>query len=97
MGNFFTKMLNTMWEQEAVLYRACNKDLDNRKFLGRPDSGELKALTTDHSLVSGLVQKGIISEGQARHHPQRNLITRCLGGKCSIDLKVDTQRALATL
>ena len=36
-------------------------------------------MTRDHSLVEELVQRGEITEEQAREHPRRNLITRALG------------------
>ncbi|MFL4478091.1 hypothetical protein ACIPUB_07375 [Paeniglutamicibacter sp. ORCA_105] len=41
--------------------------------------GVLTQLTRDHSAVQELIDGGIISEAEARIHPQRNLITRALG------------------
>jgi len=38
-------------------------------------------LTRDHSLVEDLVNRGEITPEQARQHPQKNLITRCLGSE----------------
>ena len=40
----------------------------------------LEQLSVDHSLVQELVDDGMLSAEQARHHPQRNVITRALGG-----------------
>ncbi|GAA1876774.1 hypothetical protein GCM10009715_24390 [Paeniglutamicibacter psychrophenolicus] len=42
-------------------------------------AGVLKQLTRDHSAVQELIDGGIITEAEARIHPQRNLITRALG------------------
>ena len=42
-------------------------------------AGVLTQLTRDHSAVQELIESGIISEAEARIHPQRNLITRALG------------------
>lgn len=36
-------------------------------------------ITKDHSLVESMVERGDITEEEARHHPNRNLITRALG------------------
>lgn len=41
--------------------------------------GVLTQLTRDHSAVQELIDGGIITEAEARIHPQRNLITRALG------------------
>ena len=67
---------------------------DSRAYLWQPQQQNLAALTTDHSLVAGMVQKGIISEKQARLHPQRNMITRCLGSKKTATFEVDKCQGL---
>lgn len=36
-------------------------------------------ITKDHSLVESMVERGDITEEEARRHPNRNLITRALG------------------
>lgn len=36
-------------------------------------------LSRDHSLVQSLVDAGELSAEQARNHPRRNVVTRCLG------------------
>lgn len=51
---------------------------DSRCYLLR--NGEVIARTTDHSYVERLHQQGIISGQQRQSHPQRNYVTRCLGG-----------------
>jgi protein phosphatase len=39
----------------------------------------LEQLTRDHSYVQEQLEKGLISEDDAKHSPQKNLITRALG------------------
>ncbi|SIT00854.1 Stp1/IreP family PP2C-type Ser/Thr phosphatase [Alicyclobacillus vulcanalis] len=41
--------------------------------------GEFRQITEDHSLVAELVRRGHLSAAEARHHPQRNIVTRSLG------------------
>ncbi|MBF8377614.1 Stp1/IreP family PP2C-type Ser/Thr phosphatase [Alicyclobacillus mali] len=41
--------------------------------------GEFRQVTEDHSLVAELVRRGHLSASEARHHPQRNIVTRSLG------------------
>ncbi|MCB1247637.1 MAG: serine/threonine-protein phosphatase [Acidimicrobiia bacterium] len=50
---------------------------DSRAYLMR--AGELRQVTTDHSLVGELVSLGRITEEEAKHHPSRHIITRVLG------------------
>ena len=51
---------------------------DSRAYLMRGNM--LRQLTKDHSLVQRLVDAGEITAAEARSHPQRNVITRVLGG-----------------
>lgn len=41
---------------------------------------ELEQVSVDHSLVQEMVDEGMLSPEQARYHPQRNVVTRALGG-----------------
>ena len=50
---------------------------DSRAYLCR--GGKLIQLTHDHSYVQELVDCGTITEEEAEHHPQKNIITRALG------------------
>jgi PPM family protein phosphatase len=59
---------------------------DSRAYLFR--DGELKRLTSDHSLVEELRRQGRLTEEQASEHPQRSIITRALGPEPDVD--VDT-------
>ena len=51
---------------------------DSRLYF-RSSHADLQALTQDHSLVRRLVDLGQISEAEAAHHPQRNVLFRALG------------------
>jgi serine/threonine protein phosphatase PrpC len=59
---------------------------DSRAYLWR--DGELKRLTSDHSLVEELRRQGRLTESQAAEHPQRSIITRALGPEPTVN--VDT-------
>ena len=58
---------------------------DSRGYLLR--DGELQQLTEDHNVPGELLRRGEITAKQAADHPQRNLITRNLGG--GDDVEVD--------
>ena len=51
---------------------------DSRAYLKNKDG--LSQITMDHSYVQDLVNIGQITQEEARVHPQRNIITRALGG-----------------
>ncbi len=57
---------------------------DSRLYLIR--DGEIRLMTEDHSLVREMVKAGILSPEQARSHPNRNVISRALGVRPSVDL-----------
>jgi protein phosphatase len=57
---------------------------DSRAYVFR--DGELRQLTTDHSLVQELVDDGQISEEEAAVHPQRHVLTRALGVEPSVEV-----------
>jgi protein phosphatase len=59
---------------------------DSRAYLLRGD--DLTQVTEDHTLVQRMVREGRISQEEAGHHPQRNIITRSLG--VDDDVQVDT-------
>lgn len=59
---------------------------DSRAYLLR--SGRLAQMTEDHSVVAAMVRSGSLSPAEARRHPQRNVVTRALGG--DTNLVVDT-------
>lgn len=56
---------------------------DRRAYLMR--KGRLKQLTKDHTYVNELVQKGVITEDEAEHHKQKNVITKALGAEYFVE------------
>lgn len=45
----------------------------------------ISQITRDHSLVEELVEYGAITPEQAKHHPQKNVITRALGSEAKVE------------
>lgn len=64
---------------------------DSRAYLIR--DGKLTQLTHDHSYVQELVDCGIITEEEAEHHPQKNIITKALG----VDYRLEPEFTAAKL
>ncbi|MCA0901425.1 PP2C family protein-serine/threonine phosphatase [Microbulbifer agarilyticus] len=74
---------------------------DSRAYLWTPPSevpegadqpfphGTLKQLTVDHSYVQMLVDSGAINQEEAANHPNRHVITRCIGGSANPTLEID--------
>ena len=50
---------------------------DSRAYLHGPEG--LRRLTADHSYVQRLLDQGVITAEQAKIHPERSVITQCLG------------------
>jgi protein phosphatase len=59
---------------------------DSRAYLFR--GGDLRRLTSDHSLVAALIEEGEITEEESRTHPQRNIILRALGLEQQLEVDV---------
>lgn len=49
---------------------------------------EIKQITVDHSLVWEMVEKGMITPEEAKHHPEKNIITRALGTEPKVDADI---------
>jgi len=64
---------------------------DSRAYVYR--DGELKLLTSDHSLVEELRRQGRLTDEQAEDHPQRSIITRALGPEREVEVDTMTYRA----
>lgn len=52
---------------------------DSRAYRFSPDSGVLELLTRDHNVAGMLVAAGALSPAEAARHPQRHVLTDCLG------------------
>lgn len=52
---------------------------DSRAY--RISAGGIEKVTQDHSVVEDMVRRGELTPDEARVHPQKNLITRALGGQ----------------
>ena len=59
---------------------------DSRAYLLR--DGELRQMTSDHSLVADMVRRGVLTEEQAACHPMRNYITRAVGTEETLEVDV---------
>ena len=59
---------------------------DSRAYLA--EGGKLTQLTSDHSLVAHLVERGQITAEEARVDPRRNVVTRSIGVTAEIEVDV---------
>ncbi|MFN8587413.1 MAG: Stp1/IreP family PP2C-type Ser/Thr phosphatase [Candidatus Eisenbacteria bacterium] len=57
---------------------------DSRAYLVR--QGETHRLTSDHSLVAELVERGHLTEQEAKHDPRRNVVTRSVGALAEVQV-----------
>ena len=46
----------------------------------------LKKVTVDHSIVQMMIKEGMITEEEARVHPQKNMITRAIGIEETVEI-----------
>ncbi|MAZ89782.1 MAG: serine/threonine protein phosphatase [Cellvibrionaceae bacterium] len=67
---------------------------DSRAYLWSEerDGGRLEQLTTDHSYVQMLLASGAIGPDEVDSHPEKNIITQCIGSLDLPQIKVDTVR-----
>lgn len=63
---------------------------DSRAYLISSDG--IRRLTTDHSVVQEMVDKGDLTEQEAKKHPQKNIITRALGVEPSVRVDYSENR-----
>lgn len=59
---------------------------DSRLYLIR--DGKITQITKDHSLVEMLLESGEITKEDAKHHPQKNVITRAIGINNSVETDI---------
>jgi protein phosphatase len=50
---------------------------DSRAYLFR--DGKIERITRDHTYLNDLIEIGLLSPEKARTHPEKNIITRCVG------------------
>ena len=60
---------------------------DSRIYYFNHQNNALYRLTKDHSVVQALVDQGMITEAEAKHHPERNKIRRSLGIKPVVEVE----------
>ena len=53
-------------------------------------NGQLKQITSDHSMVADMVRRGVLTEEQAACHPMRNYITRAVGTDDTVDVDMNS-------
>ncbi len=56
---------------------------DSRAYLVR--DGVMRQLTEDHTLVQDMLRSGLLTKEEALTHPDRNMITRAIGGEETIE------------
>ena len=56
---------------------------DSRLYLLNKD---IRQLSRDHSLVEEMVRLGGIKPEEAKHHPDKNIITRAIGAKADVEV-----------
>ncbi|TLM78640.1 PP2C family protein-serine/threonine phosphatase [Microbulbifer harenosus] len=85
-GNYF----HIYWvgDSRAYLWTPPATDAGNQGNTKAPH-GTLKQLTIDHSYVQMLVDSGAINQEEAASHPNRHVITRCIGGSANPTLEID--------
>jgi PPM family protein phosphatase len=67
LATIFQNLLTFAWVGDSRLYLYRNQNL--------------KQLTKDHSVVQHYIDEGLIPAEAATSHPQRNLITQCMGSE----------------
>ncbi len=50
---------------------------DSRAY--RVHAGEIEQVTRDHTYLNDLIEIGLLTPEKAKNHPERNIITRCVG------------------
>lgn len=56
---------------------------DSRVYLVRENA--MTQITEDHTFVNDLVKRGIISENEAKNHPDKNMITKAIGADKTVE------------
>lgn len=81
-----TTLVVVLWHERGVSYGHVG---DSRLYLLR--DGMLGQLTRDHTIVQEQLERGAINREQARHAPNRNVLTRAVGIDPKVAPEVRTQ------
>lgn len=57
---------------------------DSRVYILREN--KLRQITVDHSLVGDLIRRGLLTEQDAKRHPDRSVVTRALGAAPQVEV-----------
>ena len=60
---------------------------DSRAYLIR--DGQIRKVTSDHSAVQALLSRNLITEEEARNHPDASVLTRSLGHRSEVEIELD--------
>lgn len=60
---------------------------DSRAYLIR--GGQMSKITNDHSAVQALINRNLITEEEARNHPDASVLTRSLGHRPDVEIEID--------
>jgi protein phosphatase len=75
-------------QQEGEITNACIGHIgDSRAYLLRAD--RIHRLTTDHSAVQSLLNRGLISAEEVEQHPDASVLTRCLGHHPEVEIEIE--------
>jgi len=80
-GNMGTTVVAAMFSGTEVAIAHAG---DSRAYLIR--DGAIQQLTTDHTYVQDLVDKGKIGLEEALSHPQAHVLTRCIGSEPGLEI-----------
>ena len=83
-----TTLVVALWHDDRVVVGHIG---DSRLYRLRNDT--LEQITRDHSLLQEQIDSGILSREEARHAPNRNLVTRAVGIDREVEPEVHTYPA----
>jgi hypothetical protein len=65
---------------------------DSRAYLFR--KGVSEQITRDHTYLNDLIEIGLLTPDRARNHPERNIITRCIGMSDALQIDYNSRDLL---
>lgn len=80
-------MLPNQTDSNAGLEALIGHIGDSRAYLIR--DGKMLKVTNDHSAVQALLNRNLITEEEARKHPDASVLTRSLGHSPQVELEID--------